>query len=470
MRLLAAVTVGALICAASYTTASAAAAYTPEQLTVTVLRPVLPATTQAILRKPPANPKSHIAIFVMHSFAGYSGNPVCTNLALRGYTTLCADSVYTGHQMEYKGYEDHAPAIAAGVKYLRETAGATKVVLYGHSMGGPMMAFYANIAENGAKACQAPERIIGCDTANLVDANGQSKLRPVDGVILGDTHPGDAVATFTYVDPAITNPALPGVREASLDMFAAANGYPGDKMARAPTFKDADYSAAFAQRFFAAQAARNAAITKQAQDILARIKSGDKTVYPDDMIMTIPGAEGAARLLQADLDLWKCTKQPHILLSRDGKRDMSPGPICSVRPPSASFEGANSVESVIHVPARTWLGARAVRTNGAYRQTMNGLEGLDYDSANTSTVTNVKGITKPLLIVAHGAHYFLAPDEIIFDAAKSADKTFVILEGAVHGGTACGACEQMHGLARGYYGDTLGRSHDYMDDWLAKRF
>jgi pimeloyl-ACP methyl ester carboxylesterase len=470
MKRFMALALGAVLSVGFSASGHAAAVYQPNQITVTVLRPVLPATTQAVLRKPPDNPKSHIGIFVMHSFGGSANNPVCTNLAVRGYTTLCADSVYTGHQMDYKGYEDHAPAIAAAVNYLRNTAGVTKVVLLGHSMGGPMMAFYANIAENGARACQAPERIIACDTANLVDANGQSKLPPVDGVILSDSHPGDAVATFTYVDPAITNPAEPGSRDPALDMFAAANGYPGDEAAAAPHFKDAQYSPAFAQRFFDAQAARNAAVMKQAQDMLARVKSGDKKLYPDDMLITIPGAEGAARLLQADLDLWKCTKRPHIFLTHDGKRDMSPGPICSVRPPSASLKGANSIESVIHVPARTWLGARAVRTNGSYRQTMNDLQGIDYDSSNTSTLTNMKGVTRPLLMVSHGAHYFMVVDEIIFDGAKSADKTFFVTEGAVHAGTPCTACEQMQGLPRGYYGDTLTRTHDYMDEWLAKRF
>jgi hypothetical protein len=102
--------------------------------------------------------------------------------------------------------------------------------------------------------------------------------------------------------------------------------------------------------------------------------------------------------------------------------------------------------------------------------TINDISGIDWDSSNTSTVANVKGITKPLLIVAHGAHYFLVPDEIIFDNARSADKTFIVTEGAVHAGTACTACEQMLGLPQGYYGDTLARTYDYMEEWLAKRF
>lgn len=451
--------------------AMAATAYQPNQITATVLRPNLPVTTQVVVRTPPANPKAHIAIIVMHAFGGSANNAACTAMAQRGYTTLCIDHTYSGHQFDYKGYEDHAPALSAAVNHLRNNVpGVTKIVLLGHSMGGPLMAFYANVSENGAAICQRPERIIACVTTNLVDAQGRNKLPPIDGVILSDTHPGDAIATFTYVDPAITDPASPGKRDPQLDMFAAANGYPGDAQAGAPTYRGANYSTDFSNRFFDAQAARNAQIMKQAQDALARIKAGDKSVYPDDALIVVPGAEGAARLLQADLDLWKCTKRAHTFLTRDGRTEMSPGPICSVRLPSASLEGANSVNTVIHVPARVWLGSRAIRTNGPYRQTLDGITGIDWDSSNTSTLTNMKTVTKPLLMISHGAHYFMAPDEMIFDAAKSADKTFVVLEGATHPGTPCEECATARGLPKDYFGDTMTRRHDFLDEWLAKRF
>ncbi len=463
--------VGLFVALVAAPTAFAAVAYQPNQVTTTIVRPGPPLTTQVIVRTPPANPKAHTAIIVMHAFGGSANNPACMAMAQRGYTTLCIDHVFSGQQFDYKGYEDHAPALSASVNHLRNNVpGITKIVLLGHSMGGPLMAFYANVSENGLAACQNPARIIPCDPENIVDAQGRNKLPAIDGIILSDTHPGDAAATFTYVDPAIINPNEPGKRDPQLDMFAAANGYPGDAQAAAPNYKDANYSVAFSNRFFDAQAARNAQILKQAQDLLARIKAGDKTLYPDDALITVPGAEGAARLLQADLDLWKCTKRAHIFLTRDGRSDMSPGPICSARVPSASLKDANSVNSVIHVPARVWLGARALRTNGPYRQTADGTTGIDWDSSNTSTITHMKTVTKPLLMISHGAHYFMAPDEMIFDAAKSADKTFVVVEGATHPGTPCGDCETARGLPKGYYGDTLTRRHDYFDEWLSKRF
>jgi pimeloyl-ACP methyl ester carboxylesterase len=452
------------------TPALAAPAFQQNQISAAVVQPNLAGTNLSVLRKPPENPKAHTGIFIMHSYSPYANYAGCIELARRGYTTLCADTAYVNRSHDYRGYEDHAPAIAAGITYLRQQPGITKVVILGHSMGAPMMAFYANVQQNGVAACTAKERIIPCDTKNLVDANGQSKLPAVDGVVLLDAHLGDALATFTYMDPAIGNEEEPGLRDPSLDMFAQANGYPGDKAAVAPQYAGAKYSEAFRQKFLAGQGARNALVLKQAQALLAREKSGDKRLYPDGAMISVPGSEGAARLWQADLNLLKCTRQPHIFLTRDGRQDVSPGPICSVRIPSASFEDANSVGSVIQEPVATWLGAHALRTNGPYRMTVNDISGIDYDSSNTSTVTNVKGITRPFLLVAHGAHYFLVPDEIIFDNAKSPDKTFAIVEGAVHGGGECFACEQAQGLARGYYGDTAARLYDYVDGWIAKRF
>ena len=72
--------------------------------------------------------------------------------------------------------------------------------------------------------------------------------------------------------------------------------------------------------------------------------------------------------------------------------------------------------------------------------------------------------------MVYGGHYFLRPDEIVYENAKSTDKTFAIEEGSVHGGTECTACEQALGLPAGYYGDTLNRTFDFMDTWISARF
>ncbi|HEX2931999.1 MAG TPA: hypothetical protein VHV54_19890, partial [Candidatus Binatia bacterium] len=125
----------------------------------------------ARLRRPTTNTlgKAHIGVFVMHPSSSYQNFAGCNALAQRGFTTLCADSVFTGNDNGYYGYEQHAPGIRAGINYLRSiVATATlpaisKVLIFGHSMGAPMMAFYQNVAENGAAiACQGPEKLLPC--------------------------------------------------------------------------------------------------------------------------------------------------------------------------------------------------------------------------------------------------------------------------------------------------------------------
>ena len=114
-------------------------------------------------------PKARVALVNIHSFSSYLNHTSCRNLAERGYRILCGNTRFTNAQDGYKGFEDHAPAIRSAVARAKAIPGVTKVVLIGHSMGAPMMAFYQNIAQNGAKSCQGPEKIMPCEDRNLRD-------------------------------------------------------------------------------------------------------------------------------------------------------------------------------------------------------------------------------------------------------------------------------------------------------------
>ncbi len=428
---------------------------------VTSLNLGTPVATAAKLRVPVSG-DNHVGIVIMHPFSSYVDFQGCDALAQRGFTTLCVDSAYTNKQTTYYGYEQHVPAIAAAVQYLRSQPTIKKVLLFGHSMGAPMMAFYQNVAENGMGVCTGPEKIIPCVTTNLLG------LPAADGIILFDSHLGESLATFTYVDPAVINNTL-GQRDPTLDMFSAANGY------NAAT-NGAFYTDAFVQSFLAAQAARNALLISQAQNLLAqeRTVAGDPTKMGDDIPFTVVGAS-AARIWQPDVNLLACTQQPIIFLSQSGRRPMQLG--CSVRPPSGAATSGLSASSTLNVNVHIWLGAHALRTKGPYSQTNNDLTGIDYTSTATSSVGNITGVSKPMLILANSGHYFLRPDEIVYQAARMADKTFAIEEGAVHGGTECSACEQLLGLQTpvgstsfGYFGDTFSRTMDFMAEWIRKRY
>ena len=117
-----------------------------------------------------------------------------------------------------------------------------------------------------------------------------------------------------------------------------------------------------------------------------------------------------------------------------------------------------------------YLGIHALRTNGRYTQTVDDITGIDYSSSNDTSPINVQGITVPLIIIANSGHYFIRPDEIVYNLAASADKTLAYEEGAVHGGTPCTACATALGLPSNFFGDTFGRTMDFYAEWLAARY
>ena len=404
---------------------------------------------EALLYEPAqAGPKAHVALVNIHSFSSYLNHTSCRNMAERGYPILCGSTRFTNAEDDYKGFEDHAPAIKSAVARVKAIAGVTKVVLIGHSMGAPMMAFYQNVAQNGAKVCQGPEKIMPCDDANLRDLPG------ADGLVLLDPHYGEAAGTLTYVDPAIADEARPGKRDNSLDMFDKANGYDA---------KGSSYSAEFRRRFLAAQAARNARLTQAALQQWAALKADNgATLYQDDMAFFVPGVR--ARLFQPDVSMMQHSKKAYTLLKGDGTTPSEQ--LVSLREPSGGIGRALTHESTLRISLRRWLGDHAIRTTPDYDQTADGMTGIDWDSSATSTSTNVKTVTVPLLIMVMTGHYFIQTGELLMATSGSADKQMVGIEGAAHGIVPCERCAKV----KGQFGDTVKRTYDYLDGWLAKRF
>jgi hypothetical protein len=72
----------------------------------------------------------------MHPDGSYVNNGACTQLAGRGYTTLCADSIFLRRGQDYYGYEQHAPGIASGINFLKNPANVDGI---GSLFHGPFM-------------------------------------------------------------------------------------------------------------------------------------------------------------------------------------------------------------------------------------------------------------------------------------------------------------------------------------------
>src|SRR6516225_5999057 len=110
----------------------------------------------------PINPgaKAQVAVFVMHSGGDYLTHSACTELSRRGYRVLCANNSSAKSGFTDDGTLDRTLLDARlGVAWLRQYPGVKKVVLLGHSGGGTLMSAYQDVAENGVKVCQGPEKI-----------------------------------------------------------------------------------------------------------------------------------------------------------------------------------------------------------------------------------------------------------------------------------------------------------------------
>jgi hypothetical protein len=396
--------------------------------------------THAVLYEPRAmGHRPRIGVLVCHPSATSLNHVATRQLAQRGMIVLAVDTPYSNLAHHAQIWEDVPPHVGLGVSWLRGNTNVERIVLLGHSMAGPLMAFYQNLAEN-----------------RLAD------LPAADAVILVDSHVGDAAATLTNIDPSVVDESNPGVRDPELDMFSAANGFDP---------AGARYPREFLARFFAAQSERFARLVKRATARLSAIAAG-QGMYLDDE--PFPFHCGNARIWRADLSLLAATRQPRLLLHADGSRTEQI--VHSMRPPSAApsantppanQDGSRTYATGMYgVSVRQFLSTHAIRTTANYAITESSIDGIVWESSKTSTIPNIRGVTVPLLILAMTGHYFVAPDEFIYECAASSDKQLAYVEGASHALTPCRDCEQF----AGQYGDTVKTAFDHMGAWLNERF
>lgn len=403
----------------------------------------------AVLYEPEQiGPKAQIAVFVMHTGNDFLTHTACTELSKRGYRVLCQNnSNGKSGTFDDGRFDDVLLEAKLGVQFLRGLGGVKKVVLWGHSGGGTLMTAYQMIAESGVQGCRGGNKIHQCpDTL--------AGLPPADGVILGDTNMGLGEITLLSVDPAVIDGSS-GIRlDPSLDMFNPANGF---------NPKGSTYSEAFKKKFFAAQAAKNNAIVKMAQDRLAAIEAG-KGMFKDDEIFVYPGGYiGANKLMTSDISLMADTRRAWPLVHPDGS--ITTQIIHSVRVPESNpspspflFRGA------IKTTVKGFLQTYAIRADADFGYDRNSIHGVQWNSSYVSPPGNVEGFSAPLLIIGMTGGREGWAAELVHDHARSPDNTLVFIEGATHGYTPCKPCE----TKPGQFGDTIRNTYDYADQWLSK--
>jgi hypothetical protein len=205
-----------------------------------------PGATKGALYSPDSGPSPVVGILVIHRTSNFMESLACTELSARGYLVLCMNP--RSDNNEAAVYWDHlALDVRSGVEFLRKQPGIRKILLWGHSGGGPTTTFYQATAENGVPYCQGTNKLIPC-------SDELAGLPPADGIILADAHPGNSVNAIRSLNGAVTNDeqiinrnALPKIDRA-LYPFRTENGYAADGASSFP--------AEFRKKYFAAQARR----------------------------------------------------------------------------------------------------------------------------------------------------------------------------------------------------------------------
>jgi hypothetical protein len=400
-------------------------------------------------------PKANIGVFAMHDNGDYlSSRPSdpCGQLAARGYRVLCANA--TSSKSGFFSDDDWDKLmlnVKAGVAYLRNYPAVRKVVIFGHSGGGEMMAAYQNIAENGVKVCQGPEKLVKCP-------DSLAGMPPADGVMLIDSVLGGPVSTLISLDPAVVEEDNGQSLNPELDMYNPKNGF---------NPKGSTYNDEFKARFFAAEGERMNQLIAKALDRLQKIEAG-KGRFADDEPFIIPGANGVQNKLNAqDLSLQAHTRNAWPLLHADGR--VTTEIIHSVRTPRFTQSLTPSLaRGAITTTVRKFLSTWAIRTTKEFHYDATSIYGLDYKSSYAVELDSIEGIAKPLLQMGMTGSYEFFASEIVREHAVSADKTLAYVEGATHGFTPCKECAVAKGLPENYYGDTIKTLFNYIDGWLSK--
>jgi hypothetical protein len=405
----------------------------------------------AALYKPDSGPAPHVAFLIAHRTANYLNHIGCRELSARGFLALCFNTRFQNNEASVR-WEEIPLDVKVAVDFARAQPGITKVILFGHSGGGPLMSFYEALAEKGPAYCQAPERLVQC-SGNLTG------LKPADGIVFADAHPGNPVQALRSLNPSVTVEGGKRVVNSTLDAFDPGNGYnPGGP---------SHYSKQFQDSYFAAQARRMNELIDRVLAAQTRMRSGEYP-YPDDDIVIIPsggnpgaGPGGGAALAALDPSIpdLMSTVRPEKLLTNDGTiKTQVIHSVAVAQPDTAATNRAFDTGTKIFT-IKSFLSANATRA-------ANSRDGIDYCSSNNSTTCAVQSISVPLMIAAMGGYEFIRDDEIIFEKSASRDKDYVVIEGALHSFAPCAACEK----TKGQYSNTVKNLFDYIRDWTNKRF
>lgn len=330
----------------------------------------------------------------MHPASTLQLLPVPREAAQRGAHVLCAGSRYARNDTACI-LEKVLLDLGAYIRHAKDEWGYRRIVLVGWSGGGSLSLFYQSQAEKPTLTHTPAGDELDLTKAGLV---------PADAVIFQAAHSSRAKLLLDIIDPSVTDEADPDTRDASLDIYGG--------IAKPP------YSAEFLARFRAAQIARVRRITAWVKTQLEALHRAGGKEKERGFVTHRTFAD--PRFLDATLDPndrrigWCYLGDPETVNS---------GPVGLAR----------------FSTLRSWLSQWSI------------------DDTNAEGTANAARISAPLLFIENSADDAVPQYHCrsVFDAAATADKTYVVIKGATH-----------------YYvgqPDHLAHATNITESWLADR-
>ena len=116
-----------------------------------------PSATKGALYYPDPTkyPNPTIGVIIMHRNSNYLSHLGTRELPDRGFVALGMNPRCDNNEALCRPWENNALDVRSGVLELKKR-GLQKIILFGHSGGGPTMSFYQAVAEKGVAFCQNP--------------------------------------------------------------------------------------------------------------------------------------------------------------------------------------------------------------------------------------------------------------------------------------------------------------------------
>jgi hypothetical protein len=288
-------------------------------------------------------------------------------------------------------------------------------------------------------------KLTECDPARLA---GFTPADRADGIIFMDAHPGNTVNALRSLNAAVKKEEPNSNLEKNLNPFETRNGFNPNG--------DSVYSQNFQQRYFKEQSKRMNDLIDKALKIRAKQANGHYEPADDDNFVVY---HDSARLSDFSTGVHRGTQNPAKLLKDNGM--IATQIVNTVRvsnPGNKETDASLSGAAVLTI--ESFLSANAIKSTHS-------LDGIDWCSSNNSTICAVRQIHVPILVTSMQGHYFIRDGEMIFQNSVSADKDFIVIEGATHGLAGCTPCSAVTGIS---YTNARKNLFDLAASWANARF